>query len=123
MATIAKNSTHYLYAVSTSETSTSKRSLLKDFFTWCESMEDYRYLILVGIVLIQGNIFIPGALFAILKLETAFTGLSVYLLGASTLGVLVTNLAQVPMKVVISAFIINFVLIFTLVMLHIIPNV
>lgn len=117
MATIAKNTTHHLYAISTS--SKSETTMLKNFFAWCESQEDYRYMILVGIIMIQGNIIIPGALFAILKLETAFTGLSVYLLGASTLGVLVTNLAQVPMKYVISAFFINVALIFTLVMLHI----
>jgi hypothetical protein len=115
MATISKIHPSATYTASVSTGST---SAIKRFFAWCEAQEDYRYLILIGIIMVQGNLLIPAALLTILKSGAAFTGISIYLTGASTLAVLTANLAQVPMKVVISTFLVNVVLLFTLVFLH-----
>jgi hypothetical protein len=81
-----------------------------NFTTWCASLESLRYIILAAIIMIQGNIIVPATMLVLLNFGSAFTGTGVTLLAVSTFAVLVTNLAQVPMKWIIGSFLVNLIL-------------
>jgi hypothetical protein len=79
-----------------------KQSIVKRFFKWCASQEQYRFGWLAAILVTHGCLLAPLTLFAI------FMGGNNFVFWAMTIGAfamaLVSNLAAMPTKITIPIF-------------------
>jgi hypothetical protein len=93
-------------------------SIGKGFDYWCNGLESYRSLLLPGLLLIQGCLVVPTALLISSFINIGLTGVAVGTAAAGTVGVLVSNISELPLKVVIGVFILNFTVILSLITVH-----
>lgn len=91
---------------------------VKGFAQWCKELESYRYLVLSALLIIQGCILVPATLFSMFYFNVGITGLGVYLTGFTTLAVLVVNIGIAPMKWIVSTFIVNCLVLLSLILIH-----
>ena len=118
MATIAKSKNFISNPTNISEETT--ESIFDKFATWCEAIENYRYPLMAIIVAIQGCIVIPVALLLAQYINIGLEDVTVIAVAATTMAVMVTNMALTPMKVVVSTFTLNLLINFSLVAIHVI---
>jgi len=90
------------------------------FTAWCNSYEPMRFVILAGILLIQGCILIPAAFLIIFNNDLGLTEMSVGLISGFTFLVLAANLSQFPMKWVFLTFGVNLFVTLGLIIIHLI---
>jgi len=95
-------------------------SVGKRFETWCSGLAPYRSLLLAGLLLLQGCIMVPAALLISSFIDIGLTGVVVGTAVAGTVGVLVSNISELPIKFVIGISILNFTLILSLIAVHLV---
>lgn len=101
----------------------SKSSTLTERFTKiCNSLEDYRFLLLVMMILIQGCVFVPATILVISFINIGLADISVILLVACTFGVLITNMAETSIKMILITFVFSCVSCITIIAIHLIAG-
>ncbi len=98
--------------------SVTHKSLWSNFNEWCLSLENYRYMILAIMVIVQGCIVVPGTLVPILMTPSVITPAGVLFAAIATMGVMVTNISISPMKAIVLTFLFNVLLMVSVVGIH-----
>src|SRR4051794_31422654 len=76
-------------------------TIAEKFSKLCSDLEDYRILLLSVMVLVQGCIIVPSTLLITSFIDLGLGGIAVGFLAVGTMGVLITNMAEAPMKAII----------------------
>jgi hypothetical protein len=96
------------HAIRTTNTETVKSITVAERFTeYCNGLEAYRVLLLSFTVLFQGCILVPVTLLVTSFFDMGLGGLSISILAAGTVAVLVSNMAELPIKVILTSFILS----------------
>ncbi|MFN6945792.1 MAG: hypothetical protein ACK4ND_12665 [Cytophagaceae bacterium] len=114
MATTAKISDHRF-----SGTSTIDNVKSAGFTDWCESLEHARLFVMAGLLFFQCSVVIPALLLLAQVLNTAHTDILALVAVLSTMAVLVTNIATLSMKTIVVTFIINMIIMISLILIPI----
>ena len=116
MKTVAK-----FYPETLKETVTSEISftLLKRFSLWCEKQEGFKCFILAAFIAIQGCIVVPVTLLVTSFIDLGLAGVAVAVAVTGTVGVLVSNISEIPMKYIFAIFFLNLIANFALIAFHI----
>ena len=76
-------------------------TLAEKFSKLCSDLEENRILLLSALVLFQGCIMVPFTILITSFIDLGLGGVSISLLAAGTVGVLVTNMAEAPIKAIV----------------------
>jgi hypothetical protein len=79
-------------------------TIAEKFSVFCNDLEEYRVLLLSAFLLVQGCIIVPFTILITSFIDLGLGGISISLLAAGTIGVLITNMAETPIKAIIIAF-------------------
>jgi hypothetical protein len=113
MEIAAKNSIHH-----TSFATTKSISLTEKFTEYCKGLEDHRILLLAFTLIFQGCIAVPATLLVTSFFDMGMGGITISLLAAGTVGVLVSNMAELSVKVILITFILTTVTNLVLLVMH-----
>jgi hypothetical protein len=95
-------------SIRTSNTETVKSITLAEKFTeYCHSLESSRVLLLSFTLILQVCILVPATLLITQFYDMGLNGLTIGILGAGTVAVLVSNMAEMPIKAILISFILS----------------
>ena len=96
------------HAIRTTNTETAKSVTLAEKFTaYCNSLESSRVLLLSFTLILQVCILVPATLLVTQIYDMGLNGLTIGILGAGTVAVLVSNMAEMPIKAILISFILS----------------
>jgi hypothetical protein len=106
----------YVYA-----SETGRKSIISRFFNWCNNQQENRLLWLGIVLTAHGCIFTPITVMIVLF---AGSNLTLFVLGLVSMGIaLVTNLAALPTKITIPAFVFSILMDVVLVIIGLVHGV
>jgi hypothetical protein len=77
------------------------------FTEYCQGLEDHRILLLAFTLIFQGCITVPATLLVTSFFDIGMGGITIALLAAGTIGVLISNMAELSVKVILITFILT----------------
>ncbi|HEX8547909.1 MAG TPA: hypothetical protein VF691_13165 [Cytophagaceae bacterium] len=81
--------------------------LADNYLNWADKLSFYRYMLIGILIIIQGNIIAPLNLILITHVNLGMDFIFVPLVTLTTMAVLVSNIAMIPMRYVMGIFIAN----------------
>ena len=101
MATISRATTYH----QSSQQSNILSQLAANYSTWADSLTYYRYMLIGILIIIQASVIAPLNLIVVTHYNLNMDEVFVPLVTLTTMAVLVSNIAIIPMRYVIGIFI------------------